>query len=282
MQPDSGHRRPLHGHLQAFAGWLFSRGPACIWCGRGDAGREAFGGLCPSCWGRVPWVGGPRCLRCGKPLPEEGACTDCRSRVVPFEGSRAPAVYDGLWRDLIHALKFAGRRELAEPLGAAMARLAVQERYPERCHVLVPVPLDPERLRRRGFNQSRLLADSVSRRTGIPVLPALVRHGRRGQRPAQSLRSVHERRQALRRALVVARPAWIRGLVAVVVDDVYTTGATLDEAARSLLRAGVRKVVGLVAAVGLTDRDLDPCAPAAGRPKAVRDARSGGGEPPWP
>ena len=182
--------------------------------------------------------------------------------------SRAPAVYDGLWRDLIHALKFHGRRELAQALALPMAALARREGYVERCHALVPVPLSPHRLQRRGYNQAQLLAEAVACHTGIPVLSVLYRSGRRREGGPQSLKDVAQRRRSVRGAFTVVEPAAIRDLVLAVVDDVYTTGATLDEAARTLRRAGAREVWGLVAAVGLSDPDLAAGLPASPGPES--------------
>lgn len=235
---------------------LFGPAAACLWCGRPASDVWLPGGLCWSCWRQVAWVGGPGCGRCGKPLRSPGTCSDCARRPVPFTLSRAPAVYDGLWRDLIHALKFQGRRELAQALALPMAALARQQGYVERCHALVPVPLSAPRLQRRGYNQAELLARAVACQTGIPVLPVLYRSGRRTEGTPQSLKGAHERRRSLRGAFTALDPTAVRDLVLVVVDDVYTTGATLDEAARALLRAGAREVWGLVAAVGLSDPDL--------------------------
>ncbi len=247
------------GPIRAGAGravldWAFEEEPGCLWCGR-PGPWQGDGGLCGACWRRVAWVQPPLCQRCGKPLCRAGTCGDCARRPVPVTVSRAPALYDGLWKDLVHAFKFAGRRELCQPLAEAMARCARRAGYPERCHALVPVPLSASRLQRRGYNQAELLAHRVSLHTGIPVLPALARTGKPAPSP-QSLKNARERRRSLRGAFVAQRPDLVRGLTLAVVDDVYTTGATMDEAARALLRAGARDVVGLVAAVGLTDADL--------------------------
>lgn len=231
----------------------------CLHCGRTlSTPREDRFGLCGACLDRVAWIRRPVCDRCGKPLrsAQGDRCHDCRARTVPFACSLAPAVYDGMWRDLIQQLKFYGRRELARPLGAAMAQVAERARLGGRAHALVPVPLHPKRLERRGYNQALALAMEVSEETGIPVLEALIRAKAAQHGGAQSLRTARERRRSLRGAFTVWQPDAVRGLTLVVVDDVYTTGATMDEAARALLRAGAGKVLGLVAAVGLTDADL--------------------------
>ncbi|MBE3598865.1 MAG: ComF family protein [Limnochordaceae bacterium] len=181
---------------------------------------------------------------------------------MPFAFSRAVAVYDGIWKELILQFKFYGRRELARPLGWWMAGTAMRWGIRERAHALVPVPLHPRRLERRGYNQALELAIQVRERTGVPVVEALARTREPGG--TQSLRQAVARRRSMRGAFVAWEPALVEGLTLVVVDDVYTTGATLDAASRALLRAGAREVLGLVAAVGLTDLDLADGGPEGG------------------
>lgn len=238
----------------------------CLHCGRLlTTPRERRARLCAACHHRIAWVHPPTCQRCGKPLratttstfaAEGPLCLDCRSRPVPFAASFAAAVYDGLWKELIGQFKFYGRRELAVPLGVAVADVAWRASLPARVHALVPVPLHPQRLARRGYNQARELAVVIAGETGIPVLDALMRVQPGPGGGPQSLRSARQRRKSLRGAFVAWQPGALRGLTLAVVDDVYTTGATMDEASRALLRAGAREVWGLVAAVGVTDADL--------------------------
>lgn len=245
--------------LEALGDTLLGAEPPCLHCGRALEGARARAfHLCRSCLDRVALVRPPTCRRCGKPRPAGAGdvCGDCRARPVPFAASFAAAVYDGLWKELVGQLKFGGRRELAVPLGMAMAEVAWRAGLPERVHALVPVPLHPARLARRGYNQAAELAGVVAQQTGIPVLEALVRSRRGADAGPQSRRSARERRRSLRGAFIAWKPEALRGLSVAVVDDVYTTGATMDEASRALLRAGARQVFGLVAAVGVSDADL--------------------------
>ena len=254
----------LNGALRRWLGSLTAglAGPVhpCLHCGRPlEGASQRRLGLCPACRLRVAWVRPPLCPRCGKPVTGAGPgepCEDCRGRLVPFRFSRAAAVYDGLWRDLIHQFKFHHRRELATTLGVATAEAAWEADLPLRVHALVPVPLHPQRLARRGYNQALELAMVIAEETGVPVLEALVRTARGQRAGPQSLRTARQRRRCMRGAFVAWQPGVVRGLSLAVVDDVYTTGATMDEASRALLRAGAREVFGLVAAVGVSDADL--------------------------
>lgn len=245
--------------LASLRDFLLGPEEPCLHCGRLLAAAwERHIRLCKACQERIGWIRPPACERCGKPLrtPSDPVCGDCRSRPVPFTASFGAAVYDGLWKELIGQFKFYCRRELAVPLGVAVAELAWRASLPARVHALVPVPLHPQRLARRGYNQALELAMVIAEETGIPVLEALVRVQRGSGAGPQSLRSARERRKSLRGAFMAWQPGALRGLTLAVVDDVYTTGATMDEASRALLRAGAREVFGLVAAVGVTDADL--------------------------
>ena len=158
----------------------------------------------------------------------------------PFiDAGRAGGRYDGVLCDVIQAFKYDGRRSLASPL-ASMMREAGQDLL-GTCDIAVPVPLHPWRRLRRGFNQARDLAE----RLGCPVVDALWRV--RATSPQMTLRA-GPRRTNIRGAFMVAPHKVVDGAVVVLVDDVRTTGATLDECARMLRRAGASEVRALTAA----------------------------------
>jgi ComF family protein len=159
------------------------------------------------------------------------------------DDAQAIGVYDGALRAIIHALKYEGRRSLARPLAA---------RIRDRCRaaldgadLVVPVPLHPSRRRQRGFNQ----ALDLSRRLGLPVAQALRRVRATG---SQTELSEEERRRNVRAAFAPSRRWWIvnriAGKVVVLVDDVSTTGATLNECALALKRLGAHEVRAVTAA----------------------------------
>ncbi|HEY8288426.1 MAG TPA: double zinc ribbon domain-containing protein, partial [Acetobacteraceae bacterium] len=166
--------------------------PQCVCC---DARVIGQGQLCANCFGRLNFITAPYCLRCGVPFPArgqggpDGLCPGCRDNPPLFAQARAALRYDAQGRRLILPFKHGGRTELAESLGAHMAR-AGRDLMADAA-VLVPVPLHRRRLFQRKYNQAALLAHVLGRLSGVPVLPdALVRI-----RPTPSLddRSAAER-----------------------------------------------------------------------------------------
>jgi ComF family protein len=206
------------------------------------------GPVCESCWANVKLLLAPFCRTCGDPLPSwrviSAALEQCpRCRRIPsfVDLARSAGLYEGSLRKIIHAFKFEGRRGLAEPLAAMMRTAGAPILV--GADAVVPVPLHPWRRVRRGFNQS----DDLARRLGPPVVRALWRV--QATVPQTGLTSAARRRN-LRHALMVS-PLSSRAVANrtfVVVDDVRTTGATLEACARVLKTAGAKEVRALTAA----------------------------------
>jgi ComF family protein len=221
--------------------------PVCLACRRANAGH---GALCPACWGRIHFIAPPYCQRLGTPFPYDLGIEGLHSPEAianPPVYARARAVArfeDGPARALVHRLKYSDRMELARPLGLWMAR-AGQEILSE-ADLLVPVPLHRYRLIRRQFNQANALALSISRACGKPVDAfTLIRVK---PTPPQVGLTRAQRADNVQGAFAVPEEARlaVEGRAIVLVDDVMTTGATLNAAARALLRAGARRVDALV------------------------------------
>ena len=167
-------------------------------------------------------------------------CPRCRRHERFVDRSRAIGAYDGALRAVIHALKYDGRRSLAGPLGALMRDRGA--RVLEGAACAVPVPLHPSRRRHRGFNQ----ADDLARHVGLPVRRALRRVR---ATPTQTGLPAARRHHNVRNAFAATRAAAkLTGATVVLIDDVSTTGATLEACARALKEAGVHEVRALTAA----------------------------------
>jgi ComF family protein len=190
--------------------------------------QEPFCGVCAE-----PFVAGP-CHRCGR----------CLEDPPSFERLSAAGLYEGFLLDLIVRLKYRGEERLAELLGRRMSEALPGEGGP--FDFLIPVPLHVSRLRERGFNQAVLLAKVLQKTTRAPVDPFLLKKDR--PTPPQATLKLEERKRNVRGVFRVAEPARVEGRSLLLVDDVATTGATLDEAARVLKRAGAKRVEAVVAA----------------------------------
>lgn len=210
--------------------------PACLACHVPLTAANAQ--LCVECRRALPWLPAPRCRRCGLPLPCAPRGDACPAAAAAFEHAWAPLSHDGPARQLVTALKFRGALPVARLMAAQIAASAPRELLAGA--VLVPVPLHPARRRARGFDQAQLIAHALAGRTGLPVLPCL----HRGGRPTRQLGADRAARQAAaeRQQLSVRGPA---PAYALLLDDVHTTGATLDACARALRAAGARRVAAV-------------------------------------
>src|SRR5262245_23353327 len=199
------------------------------------------GPLCGPCWRSLPRHREDGLCRCGFPLaPGLGACGRCRRGLTPFEAGGSLGPYEGSLRTLVHELKYRGRRRIAGRLAVELLAAPRIRELLEGDVVLVPVPLHPRKRRERGFNQSELVAAEIASRTGRPLAPrALVR--RKDTAPQSDL-SAAERRRNVDGAFAVRERARVAGRVVVLVDDVWTTGATARACARILREAGAAQV----------------------------------------
>lgn len=213
-----------------------SRCPACA----AVVERPRRGPLCEACWAALPRHRGP-CCRCGVPLLPKGAtCGRCRRGLSPFSAGASLGPYEGALRVAVHELKYRSRRRVAGRLSEAMLGEAQVREVLAGAAALVPVPLHPRRKRKRGFNQSELLAQELGGRAGVrTAADALVR---RKDTPPQTGLSAAARRANVQGAFAVRHVSQVAGRSVVLVDDVLTTGATASSCARALLAAGAREV----------------------------------------
>ena len=202
-----------------------------------DAGSAL---LCDACATALPTLG-PACPVCALPAASRSPCGACLAHAPPFTATIAAFTYAFPVDRLLRELKYGSRLALADwagsALGAAVERALDARRLQERPDCVVALPLGRDRQRERGFNQAQEIAVRVAGRLGLPMTRALTRTA---ETAPQSKLSWSERAANIRGAF--AASPQIRGLHPAVVDDVMTTGATLAEAARTLLRGGAQRV----------------------------------------
>jgi ComF family protein len=208
---------------------------SCVLCGAPVTAAT----FCPPCEAELPWLTGERCAVCAAPLPAGHVCGQCLQRAPHFNGVSVPFAYQFPVDALIQAFKYGGRLALARPLAERLARTVEHE-----ADILIPMPLAPRRLADRGYNQALELARIVSRLTRIPVLATAAR--KVVETPPQVALPWKARARNVRRSF--ACDLDLAGARVAIVDDVLTTGATLNELARVLRRAGAAEVRGWVIA----------------------------------
>jgi ComF family protein len=216
--------------------------PLCAFCGTPlteDDGAE----ICPGCLRNIRFISPPICPTCGLPFPmemgEDHLCGQCLGRQWHFGSARALGLYEGAIREAIHDLKYKGKSFLAKPLVGLLDR-----GYPfidyGSYDLLVPVPLHPKRLRERGFNQALILGKAIGRREGVYCEGFLLKKIRWS--PPQINLSPKERQKNVKGSFAVVDPGRIRGKRVLLIDDVMTTGSTVNECAGELLKAGAEEV----------------------------------------
>lgn len=206
--------------------------------------------FCRPCFDSFSEITSPLCTVCGRPfaskVEEDHPCEDCLRKRYFYDMVRAPYLYEGGLMEVIHQFKYGGRTHLADSLGLLLASFVKEwmETTPE--FLTIPVPLHPKRLYEREFNQSLLLARHVTSLLGME-LDFLSLRRIRYTRPQTGLTS-EERKRNVRKAFEITNREAVKGRIVLLVDDVTTTGSTLNECARVLKRAGAERVFGLVLA----------------------------------
>ena len=215
--------------------------PACVSCRTPLADHNT---LCPDCWLQVDFIRPPLCDRLGIPLPYglETPMISARAAADPpvYQRARAVAIHSGQMRELAHRLKYGDQQHVA-PLLARLLHESGRDLLAD-CHLMVPIPLGRTRLWRRGFNQAAVLAAALSKRCAVPHDPMLLE--RRKETSSQVGLTREQRKDNVRGAFKIAegRGPEIKGRNILVIDDVITTGATMEAAARALKRAGAARV----------------------------------------
>ena len=221
----------------------------CAGCGHRIAGPDPA--LCENCERAIERIRPPRCGVCSQPYDGVTAaftCPNCQGEEFSFDCAVAAVRSRGVVREMVHRLKYGKEIWLARVLAGWMLEALGDPRFSGwETDALVPVPLHPRRLREREFNQSELLAEELSRATGLPVSRALARCR---YTTTQTKLDRKHRRQNLRGAFVLRENSSVENRNLLLVDDVLTTGSTLDACAEVLLAGGAHSVRALTAARG--------------------------------
>ena len=224
--------------------WIYP--PRCPVCDDAAPGGTA---VCPECFGKLQRVGEDFCLKCGKPIGGHEAeyCRDCMDGKHLFEQGRSLYVYEGDLRASLYRMKYGGRREYAGFYGEQMVRYLGGFIKRTDAQGLVPVPISKKRQKERGYNQAALLAEKIADMTGIPLYEDLVLRVR-DTAPQKKLDAI-QRQNNLKKAFKIGRND-VKLDRLILIDDIYTTGATVDAVAKVLRQYGSGKVYVLTLAAG--------------------------------
>ncbi len=233
----------MHRFLKKCLNILYPR--CCPVCHQILKNQEAL--ICPECAINLKPYAGPRCMKCGKSVAAEAEyCSECSVRKRFFTEGRGIYFYDDRMKASLVRYKYYGRREYGDFYAAAICRYGKREIERWKPDLLIPVPLHPSKKRKRGFNQAQYLADRIGEFYGIPVSGCILRKKKKTK--SQKKLDARQRYRNLQNAFEVTER--LEGLRILVIDDVYTTGSTMDAAAACLLKAGAQRVYFLTVCMG--------------------------------
>ena len=206
------------------------------------------GGICFDCEKRLPYVGNDYCMKCGKPVDEdEEFCFDCLRSAHVYDEGRAALVYDEITSKSIYRFKYNHKREFAKAYGKIIYERLGSKIASWDVDVMIPVPVHKSKKKKRGYNQAKLIADELSKRLNIPVCNTLV--VRNTATTVQKELSAAARQNNLKKAFNVTRND-VKYRSVLIVDDIYTTGATVDAMARCLKGVGIQNVYFVSLCIG--------------------------------
>lgn len=216
--------------------------PACLVCGaRIDDQAQV---ICSDCETGVRPPAGSRCPVCGEAMSSEN-CANCQNEVFAFDSYNTMFGFQGTVRDLVHELKYEGFISPAGYFAAHMSELLQDDEQLRNSDLVCSVPLHRVRKRERGYNQSELIAYAAATLAGLPYAQPVTRNT---YTRSQTKLSRAGRKKNLQGAFTVHEPELVRGKKVILVDDVFTTGTTLNEVAKELKNAGAEKVMAVTVA----------------------------------
>lgn len=245
-----------------FCSLLASGDACCAFCGSQVSETDSHG--CINCLNRLILISPPICRRCGRPLhnqnPNEIYCSECLTHPRFFSTARAVGIYDGFLRQAILSLKFKSHTRLALPMAGWLKETLYKERLQRSYDLIVPVPLHPQRLYERGYNQAELLSGNLAALLKKRHAPEAL--SRIDNAIQQSTLTAAGRAANIRGAFECLHPGIITGQRVMLIDDVLTTGSTASECARVLLKSGCTQVIVLT--VGTVPYEVPDSFPVSG------------------
>ena len=220
--------------------------PHCIICSRYLTPEEKI--VCDTCWENLEILPSFFCPDCQNFLDERSfSCGICTHNVT-LSAVRSLGTFDDFYQKLIHGFKYQQKISLGQRLGRRLGEMLIKDKTVSRFDCLIPVPLHSARKRERGFNQSEILAEELSKFTELPLLKTLKRI--RNTKDQTKL-TPEQRIENVTGAFALIDPEKIKGKRVILVDDVITTGATLRECASVLKKAGAKEIIGTTIAVAM-------------------------------
>ena len=219
----------------------------CPVCDRILAYRETL--VCPDCIGKLTYIKEPKCMKCGKQMMDDEAeyCAGCRDKRQYFRKGFSVFLYNDAMRKSIYRFKYANRREYSRFYAEAVCRHLGKEIREFCADAIIPVPLHPKRFRKRGYNQAGLIAGEIGRRMGIPVREEILIRERNTK--ALKLMTLTERENNLKKAFKMVKND-VKLNTVIIVDDILTTGSTINEVSRVLRENGIKNVYFVALASG--------------------------------
>lgn len=219
----------------------------CAACGKTMPGKRVEM-LCETCDRQLHPITEPRCKRCSKPIADitQELCEDCSQREYVVSYGKALYLYDERMQQVIRQFKYEGRFEIGNYFAERMADAFGEWIYRERLDMILPVPIHKKRLRFRGFNQAAVMAEYLGGCLGMPVLSDLLIRTE-DTKPQKTL-DMHKRIANLQKGFAVTKP--VVGKRILLVDDIYTTGATLEACGKVLKKAGSEKICFVSLCIG--------------------------------